>query len=311
MKILILAEHNGNLLSHTVYQSVTAALFWEAPIEILVVGNNIDAVAEQAASIVGVSYVVKAEAKYLTHQLAEDVADILANIGHQYRVILAADSTFSRNILPRAAAMLDVDVISDVQEINADNTYVRSMFTGSINAIVKSDDEIQILTVHSSNYIAAGKNSSKVKITTTKTQTKQNRSFWVSESKTESSGPDLRSAKVVVSGGGSLGSVEDFNNLLLPLANKLGAALGATRAAIEAGFAASDMLVGQSGVVVAPILYIAVGISGAVQHTQGIKDSKVIVAINHDPDAPIFKVADYWLVGDLFKVVPELTANIQ
>jgi electron transfer flavoprotein alpha subunit len=311
MKVLILAEHNGNELSHTVYQSVTAALFWDTPIEILVIGNNIDAVAEQAASIIGVSRVVKADARYLAHQLAEDVADILANIGQEYRAILSADSPYSRNILPRAAALLDVEMISDVLEIKSDNTYLRSIYTGSINATVQSDDAIQILTVHSSNYIAASKKHNPVEIAKTPTQAKPSHCHWVSESQAESSGPTLSAAKVVVSGGGSLGSVDGFNNLLTPLANKLGAALGATRAAIEAGFAPNYFLVGQSGVVVAPDLYLAVGISGAVQHINGIKDSKVIVAINQDPNAPIFKVADYWLVGDLFKVVPELTASIQ
>ena len=311
MKTLILAEHNGKELSQTLYQAVTAALFWQAPIEILVVGSDIDAVANEAASIAGVTGVVQADAQYLTHQLAENVAELLANFGQEYRVILAADSTFSRNILPRAAALLDVDMISDVLEIQADNTYVRSIYTGSINATLQSFDDIQILTVHSSHYVAAGKNSSKVQITKLVPQAEQSNSRWVSEARVQSTRPELNVAKMIVSGGGSLGSVEGFDSLLTPLANKLGAAIGASRAAIEAGFASSDLLVGQSGVVVAPDLYIAVGISGAVQHTHGIKDSRVIVAINQDPDAPIFQVADYWLVGDLFKVVPELTANIQ
>lgn len=311
MKLLILAEHNGKELNQTVYQAVTAALFWQAPIEILVLGSDIDAVANEAASIAGVTGVIQADTQYLTHQLAENVAELLANFGQEYRVILAADSTFSRNILPRAAALLDVDMISDVLEIQADNTYVRSIYTGSINATLQSFDDIQILTVHSSHYVAAGKNSSKVQITKLVPQAEQSNSRWVSEARVQSTRPELNVAKMIVSGGGSLGSVEGFDNLLTPLANKLGAAIGASRAAIEAGFASSDLLVGQSGVVVAPDLYIAVGISGAVQHTHGIKDSKVIVAINQDPDAPIFQVADYWLVGDLFKVVPELTANIQ
>lgn len=311
MKTLILAEHNGKELSQTVYQAVTAALFWQAPIEILIVGSDIDAVANEAASIAGVTDVVQADAQYLTHQLAENLAELLANFGQEYRVILAADSTFSRNILPRAAALLDVDMISDVLEIQADNTYVRSIYTGSINATLQSFDDIQILTVHSSHYVAAGKNSSKVQITKLVPQAEQSNSRWVSEARVQSTRPELNVAKMIVSGGGSLGSVEGFDSLLTPLANKLGAAIGASRAAIEAGFASSDLLVGQSGVVVAPDLYIAVGISGAVQHTHGIKDSRVIVAINQDPDAPIFQVADYWLVGDLFKVVPELTANIQ
>jgi electron transfer flavoprotein alpha subunit len=311
MRTLILAEHNGKALSRSVFQSVTAAQFWEAPIDILIAGNNISVVAEQAALISGVSRVIQAEAKHLNHQLAEDVAELVATLGPEYRFILAADSPFSRNILPRAAALLDVEMISDVLEIKSDNIYVRSIYSGSVNATVQSNDVIQVLTIHSSHYVAANSTNDKVENIKLAVQVTQNHSRWISETRFESARPALNLANVVVSGGGSLGSADGFDDLLSPLADKLGAALGATRAAIEAGYASSDMLVGQSGTVVAPDLYIAVGISGAVQHTHGIKDSKVIVAINQDPDAPIYQVADYWLVGDLFQVVPELTANIQ
>lgn len=311
MKILILAEHNGKELNPTVLQAVSAAQFWQAPIDILVAGSNIHKVAQQAASIIGVSRVIQADAQHLNHPLAEDVAELIASIGIEYQVILSAHSTFSRNILPRAAALLDVDMLSDVLEIQADNTYVRSIYAGSVNATVQSNDAIQVLTVHSSHYVAANNNSNQAEIVKIAAQTTQDQSRWVSETRFESARPALSSAKVVISGGGSFGSAASFDNLLSPLADKLGAALGASRAAIEAGFASSDMLVGQSGVVVAPDLYIAVGISGAVQHTYGMKDSKVIVAINENPDAPIFEVADYWLVADLFKAVPELTAAIQ
>ena len=311
MKILILAEHNSKELSPSVWQAVTAAQFWEAPIEILVVGSNIDAVAQQTASIVGVSRVLQIDADHLAHQLAEDVAELIASIGIEYQVILAAHSSFSRNVLPRAAALLDVDMLSDVLEIKAENTYVRAIYSGNVNATIKSKDYIQVLTVHGNSFVAANSNNSQVEIVKIAAQATQIHSHWIYEARFESTRPALSSAKVVVSGGGSLGSAAGFDHLLSPLADKLGAALGASRAAIEAGFASSNILVGQSGVVVAPDLYIAVGISGAIQHTHGMKDSKVVVAINQDPDAPIFQVADYWLVGDLFKVVPELTATIQ
>lgn len=311
MKILILAEHNGKELNPIVLQAVTAAQFWKAPIDILVAGSNIHKVAQQAASIIGVSRVIQADAQHLNHQLAEDLAKLITSIGIEYQVILSAHSAFSRNILPRAAALLDVDMLSDVSEIQADNTYVRSIYAGSVNATVQSNDAIHVLTVHSSHYVAAGNNSNQAEIVKIAAQTTQGQSRWVSETRFESNRPDLSTAKVVISGGGSFGSAASFDNLLSPLADKLGAALGASRAAIEAGFASSDILVGQSGVVVAPDLYIAVGISGAVQHTYGMKDSKVVVAINQDPDSPIFQVADYWLVADLFKAVPELTAAIQ
>lgn len=310
MKILILAEHNGRKLNPTVLQAVTAAQFWQAPIEVLVVGSNIDSVAQQAATIAGVSRVMQADAEHLKHQLAEHVAKLIAKIGHEYQVILAAHSSFSRNILPRAAALLDVDMLSDVLEIQADNTYVRAIYAGSVNATLQSDDAIQVLTIHSSHFVAASNNNKQVGIVNIEMPSSPQQTRWISETRFESNRPDLNTAKVVISGGGSLGSAASFENLLSPLATKLGAALGASRAAIEAGFASSDMLVGQSGVVVAPDLYIAVGISGAVQHTYGMKDSKVVVAINDNPDAPIFEVADYWLVADLFKAVPELTAAI-
>ena len=311
MKILILAEHNSKELSPSVWQAVTAAQFWEAPIEILVVGSNIDAVAQQAASIVGVSRVLQIDADHLAHQLAENVAELIASIGIEYQVILAAHSSFSRNVLPRAAALLDVDMISDVLEIHADSTYVRAIYSGNVNATIQSSDATQILTVHGNNFVVANSNNSQAEIVKLAVQVTQYQSRWITEARFASARPALSSAKVVVSGGGSLGSAAGFDHLLSPLADKLGAALGASRAAIEAGFASSNILVGQSGVVVAPDLYIAVGISGAIQHTHGMKDSKVVVAINQDPDAPIFQVADYWLVGDLFKVVPELTATIQ
>jgi electron transfer flavoprotein alpha subunit len=310
MKILILAEHDGKQLSPAVYQAVTAAQLWKAPVEVLVAGSNTNTVAKQASAISGVSRVLTSDATHLAHQLAEDVANIIVQVADEYQVILAAHSSFSRNILPRAAALLDVAMISDVLDIKADHTYVRSVYAGNIHTTIQSVDALQIVTVHSSNFVAAKNMDSQTEIVSIEAPEPFANTRWVSETRSLSDRPALGSAKVVISGGRSLGSAERFEELLSPLASKLGAALGATRAAVDAGFAPNDIQVGQTGVVVAPDLYIAVGVSGAVQHTYGMKDSKVVVAINQDPDAPIFQVADYGLVADLFDAIPELTKAI-
>jgi electron transfer flavoprotein alpha subunit len=310
MTILILAEHDGHQLSSSVQQAVTAAQFWNSSIHVLIAGNGSDAINQQAASIQGVERVINATATYFEHPLAEDVANLIVSISGEYEVILAAHSSFSRNALPRVAALLDVAMISDVLDIKANNTYVRSIYAGNILTTIQSTDAVQVLTVHGSNFAAAsvGNNAEIVSIETPSAYAKTR---WVSEVRSQSDRPALNSAKVVISGGRSLGSVERFEQVLSPLASKLGAALGATRAAVDAGFAPNDIQVGQTGIVVAPELYIAVGISGAVQHTYGMKDSRIVVAINQDPDAPIFQVADYGLVADLFEAVPALTAAIQ
>ena len=311
MKFLILAEHDGKQLSPAVYQAVTAAQVWNASVEVLLVGSNTKAVAEQVAAIAGISRVVQAEAAHLTHQLAEDVANIIVQIAGEYQVVLAAHSSFSRNILPRAAALLDVAMISDVLEIKADQTYVRSVYAGNIHTTIQSVDTLQVLTVHSSNFTAAKNTDVLAEIVSIAAPKPFTNTRWIGETRSLSDRPALSSAKVVISGGRSLGSAEKFEEVLSPLASKLGAALGATRAAVDAGFAPNDIQVGQTGVVVAPDLYIAIGVSGAVQHTYGMKDSKIVVAINQDPDAPIFQVADYGLVADLFEAIPELTKAIQ
>jgi electron transfer flavoprotein alpha subunit len=310
MTILILAEHDSNQLSPSVRQAVTAAQLWNSPIHILIAGNHSDAIHKQAASIQGVERVLHANASHLDHPLAEDVANLIVTISSGYEVILAAHSAFSRNALPRVAALLDVAMISDVLEIKADNTYFRSTYAGNVLTTIQSTDAIQVLTVHSSNFSAAGLTGN-AEIISVETPAAFGKTRWLSEVRSQSDRPALSSAKVVISGGRSLGSAERFEQVLSPLASKLGAALGATRAAVDAGFAPNDIQVGQTGVVVAPELYIAVGVSGAVQHTYGMKDSRIVVAINQDPDAPIFQVADYGLVADLFEAVPALTAAIQ
>jgi electron transfer flavoprotein alpha subunit len=310
MKILILGEHDGNQLSPSVQQAVTAAQFWNAPVHVLIAGNETNTIAQQAASIRGVERVIQANAPHLSHPLAEDVANLVVSIRDKYKVILAAHSSFSRNILPRVSALLDVAMISDVLEIKANNIYVRSIYAGNILSTIQSTDAVQVLTVHGSNFSAASLDGD-AEIFMIEIPTAYTKARWLSEDIRQSNRPALSSAKVVISGGRSLGSAEKFEQVLSPLAAKLGAALGATRAAVDAGFAPNDIQVGQTGVVVAPELYIAVGISGAVQHTYGMKDSRIVVAINQDPDAPIFQVADYGLVADLFEVVPALTTAIQ
>ena len=319
MTVLILAEHDGHQLSASTNQAVTAAQFWNAPIHVLVAGQNVSTIAQKVSSIQGVARVISANAPHLAHPIAEDLADILDCIANDYDVILAAHSSFSRNVLPRFAALKDVAMISDVLSIKANNTYIRSVYAGNILTTVQSEDVVQVLTVHASNYSAAAFNdvaqnndaSISAEIISVDVPAPFTKTRWVSETHNLSDRPALGTAKMVVSGGRSLGSAANFEQLLFPLATKLGAALGATRAAVDAGYAPNDMQVGQTGVVVAPELYIAVGVSGAIQHTYGMRDSKVVVAINQDPDAPIFQVADYGLVADLFDVIPALTAAIK
>ncbi|MES2499617.1 MAG: FAD-binding protein [Pseudomonadota bacterium] len=308
MKTLILAEHNGKELSPAVQHAVTAAQFWQVPIDLLIAGGN-DAIVQKAASISGVTRILHANAAHFTHALAEDVANLIVSIAKDYQVILAAHSSYSRNILPRVGALLDVAMVSDALTIHANNTYTRSCYAGNVHNLIQSIDHTQVLTIHSSSFAAAsiGANTEIVHIDAPAAFTKTR---WISETHNLSDRPALTSAKIVVSGGRSLGSAEKFEEVLSPLATKLGAALGATRAAVDAGYAPNDIQVGQTGVVVAPELYIAIGVSGAVQHTYGMKDSKIVVAINQDPDAPIFQVADYGLVADLFEAVPTLTAAL-
>lgn len=309
MKTLVIAEHNGKQLSPAVQQAVTAAQFWQTPIDLLVAGGN-DAIVQAAASIQGVGRVLHASAGHLVHPLAEDVANLILSIANDYQVILAAHSSFSRNILPRVSALLDVAMISDALAIQANNTYIRSGYTGSIHNVIQSTDKVQVLTIHSSRFAPAGLGNT-AEVINIDAPAPFSKTRWISETHNPSDRPALSSAKIVVSGGRSLGSAEKFEEVLVPLATKLGAALGATRAAVDAGYAPNDIQVGQTGVVVAPELYIAVGVSGAVQHTYGMKDSKIVVAINQDPDAPIFQIADYGLVTDLFEAIPALTAAIK
>ena len=310
MNILVLAEHDGHKLKQATRQAVTAAQRWQAPVHVLVVGHEVGAMAQEAARLTGVAEVVTADAAHLAHALAEDVADLLVRLAAHYQVILAPHTAFSKNVLPRAAALLDVAMISDVIAIDGPKTYQRPIYAGNIAATVESSDAIQILTVRASSFAAAEPSNQAAPIRAVEVGHGTALARWLGEKRNVSDRPELATARVVISGGRSLGSAEQFEAVLAPLAQRLDAALGATRSAVDAGYAPNDIQVGQTGTVVAPELYIAVGISGAVQHLAGMKDSKVIVAINHDPDAQIFQVADYGLVADLFAAVPALVAAL-
>lgn len=309
MSVLILAEHENQKLKSSVAQLVSAAQCWKQAVHVLLVGNDLATVAQDAAAISGVASVMCVEAPHLQHPLAEDVANIIAGMGRDYAVILAAHSAFGRNALPRVAALLDVEMIGNVVEIQAPATYVRPIYVGNIFATVRSDDPIQVVTLRASRFDRAdtGNHAEIIKRAAPPASAKTR---WLSETRNQSDRPELDSASVVVSGGRSLGSAENFESVLGPLADKLHSAMGATRSAVDAGFAPNDIQIGQTGTVVAPELYIAVGISGAVQHTAGMQDSKIVVAINHDPEAAIFQTADYGLIADLFEAVPALTAAL-
>ncbi len=315
MNSLILAEHDGRKLKPATYRAVTAAQRWQSPVHILVVGHQIASIAQEAAAIHGVAQVMLLDAAALAHPLAEDVADLIVRLSRAYQVILAPHTAFGKNVLPRVAALLDVAMLSDVMTILGPKTYVLPIYAGSVYATVESADTVQVLTVRAGSFaMAAAGNGAPIVTLAISAETSPATTCgvrWLGATHNMSDRPDLASARVVVSGGRALGSSAQFQAVLAPLAERLGGALGATRAAVDAGFAPNDIQVGQSGVVVAPELYIAVGISGAVQHTAGMKDSKVIVAINHDADAAIFQVADYGLVANLFEAVPALTAALK
>ncbi|MFL9608889.1 electron transfer flavoprotein subunit alpha/FixB family protein [Methylobacillus sp. Pita2] len=307
MSILILAEHDGKHIKQSTRQAVSAAGAWQLPVHVLVTGSNSAALAKEASEIAGVAKVLHADAAHFEHPLAEDVAALLVQLGADYKVILSAHTAFSKSVLPRVAALLDVAMISDAISITAPSTYVRPIYAGNVLSTVESSDAIQVVTIRATSFAAAA-NGANAEVTAVNVPASAGLSRWIKEDKTVSDRPELSSARVVVSGGRSL--AERFNELLEPLAHRFGGALGATRAAVDAGFAPNDIQVGQTGTIVAPELYFAIGISGAMQHLAGMKDSKIIVAINHDPDAPIFQHADYGLVANLFDAVPELTAAL-
>ena len=309
MAILVIAEHDNGSLKAATLNTVAAAQKIGGEIDVLVAGANCGAAAQAAAQLQGVSKVKVADAAHYDSQTAENLTALVVANAAGYSHILAPATTFGKNLLPRVAALLDVAQISEITGVESADTFVRPIYAGNALATVKSADAVKVITVRTTAFDAvatggaAAVESLAAAADTAQSQL-QNREL------TKSERPELGAAKIIVSGGRGLGSGENYHKLLEPLADKLGAALGASRAAVDAGFVPNDYQVGQTGKIVAPQLYIAVGISGAIQHLAGMKDSKVIVAINKDPDAPIFQVADYGLVGDLFEVVPQLVGSV-
>lgn len=311
MKTLVIAEHDNTRLATATLNAITAATRFGGEVDILVAGHRCDAAAAQAASLAGTSRVLKADAAHYADALAENLAVLIQGMAGSggYRAILAGASSFGKNLLPRVAALLDVAAISDVVAIDAPGRYQRPIYAGNVLVAVESDQPLDVLTVRTTAFDpAATGGSAPVEPVASGPDLGLSRVTGRELSKSER--PELGAAAIVVSGGRGLGSGENYQRLLEPLADRLGAALGASRAAVDAGFVPNDYQVGQTGKIVAPGLYIAVGISGAIQHLAGMKDAKVIVAINKDPDAPIFQIADYGLVADLFEAVPALTAGL-
>lgn len=310
MKILIIAEHDNKTLKSATHHTVSAAQELGKDIEVIVIGYNCQTVVDQATKLPHVARVLVADDAVYEHQLAENSAQLIADIGKEYAYILTAATTFGKNLLPRAAALLDISMLSDVMQIVSADTFVRPIYAGNIMATVQSDDRIKAMTIRTTAFAPAQENQqANATIEKISNAIANMLSRFENQTLTKSSRPELTSARIVISGGRGLKSADNFH-LIENIADKLGAAVGASRAAVDAGFAPNDYQVGQTGKVVAPDLYIAVGISGAIQHLAGMKDSKVIVAINNDPDAPIFQVADYGLVGDLFTILPELQSEL-
>lgn len=309
MTTLLLAEHDNQTLNPLTARALTAARQLGAPVTVLVAGEGCRAVAEAAAGLDGVERVLLAEAPHLEHRLAEPLAALLAALAGGFSALVAPASTTGRNVMPRAAALLDVMQLSDVTAIEAPDVFVRPTYAGNALETVRTADAIKVVTVRASAFEPAGAGDA-APVETVAPPADPGLSFFEDAAATASDRPDLAAARIVVSGGRALGSREEFERLVLPLAEKLGAAVGATRAAVDAGYAPNEWQVGQTGRVVAPDLYIACGISGAIQHLAGMKGSRVVVAVNSDPEAPIFQVADYGLVGDLFALLPELTGKL-
>ncbi len=305
MSVLVIAEHDNASIKGATLNTVAAAKQLEGDIHVLVAGSACNAAAEQAKQIEGVAKVLVADAESYAYALAENVGALIAELASDYTHVLAPATTMGKNILPRAAALIDSQMISDVMSIESVDTFTRPIYAGNVIAKVQSSDAIKVLTVRATAFDPVAADSGSAEIATLSDAKDLGVSAFASEELAVSDRPELTSARVVISGGRGLQNGENFN-LLYSLADKLGAAVGASRAAVDAGFVPNDMQVGQTGKIVAPDLYIAVGISGAIQHLAGMKDSKVIVAINKDEEAPIFQVADYGLVADLFDAVPEL-----
>ncbi len=305
MPALVLAEHDNQVLKPSTLNTIAAASALGGPVTVLVAGAGCGAVAQAAAKVAGVTKVLLADSPHLADQLAESVAAQLLAVAGGFDAILAPATAFGKNVLPRVAAMLDVAQISDIIGVVSPDTFLRPIYAGNAIATVQSTDKVRVITVRTTGFDAAATDGGSGSVENAAAVADAGLSRFVGREIGKSDRPELTAAKVVVSGGRGMGSADNFK-LLEPLADRLGAAIGASRAAVDAGYAPNDWQVGQTGKIVAPQLYVAVGISGAIQHLAGMKDSKVIVAINKDPEAPIFGVADYGLVGDLFQAVPEV-----
>ena len=309
MTILVIAEHDNQSLKAATLNTVAAAQKIGGDIHVLVAGANCQSAAQQAAQLNGVSTVKVADAAHYQNQTAENLTALVIANAAGYSHILAPATTFGKNLLPRVAALLDVAQISDIVGVEAADTFIRPIYAGNALATVKSADAVKVITVRTTAFDAVG-NGGAAAVESIAAAADTAQTSLQGRELTVSARPELGAAKIIVSGGRGLGSGENYHKVLEPLADKLGAALGASRAAVDAGFVPNDYQVGQTGKIVAPQLYIAVGISGAIQHLAGMKDSKVIVAINKDADAPIFQVADYGLVADLFEAVPQWVAGV-
>jgi electron transfer flavoprotein alpha subunit len=311
MTALVIAEHDHGTLKPATLNTITAAIACGGDVHVLIAGHNASGAAQAAAQISGVAKVIHADGPSLAEQLAENVAAQVLQLASNYSHLLFPATAHGKNVAPRVAAKLDVAQISDVTQVDSPDTFERPIYAGNAIAIVQSLDKIKVLTVRTTGFDAAAQsNSAQAAIETIAAVNDSGTSRFVGSEIAKNDRPELTAAKIIVSGGRALGSSDKFNEVMTPLADKLGAALGASRAAVDAGYAPNDWQVGQTGKIVAPQLYIACGISGAIQHLAGMKDSKVIVAINKDPEAPIFSVADYGLEADLFVAVPELIAAL-
>ena len=307
MTSLVIAEHDNASIKGATLNTVTAAAACGGDVHVLVAGHNAAAAAQAAAQIAGVSKVIHADSEALAHGLAENVAAQVLAIAGNYSHILFPATAGGKNVAPRVAAKLDVAQISDITKVDSADTFERPIYAGNAIATVQSTDATKVITVRTTGFDAAAATGGSAAVESAAAQADSGKSSFKGSEIAKNDRPELTAAKIIVSGGRALGSSEKFNEVMTPLADKLGAAIGASRAAVDAGYAANDLQVGQTGKIVAPQLYVACGISGAIQHLAGMKDSKVIVAINKDPEAPIFSVADFGLEADLFAAVPELT----
>ncbi|MEM8652155.1 MAG: FAD-binding protein [Pseudomonadota bacterium] len=305
MATLLIADHDNASLSDQTAKAMTAAVEIGGDVHVLVAGKGCDAAAQEAAKLSGVAKVLVADADHYEHQLAEPTADLIVSMADGYDTIMSAATTSGKNIMPRVAALLDVMQVSDITAVHSADTFERPIYAGNALQTVQATDAKKVITVRTAGFASADMGGS-ASVEAATAAADPGLSKFAGEKIVESDRPELTSAKIIISGGRALGSSEKFEEVILPVADKLGAAVGASRAAVDAGYAPNDWQVGQTGKVVAPDLYIAAGISGAIQHLAGMKDSKIIVAINKDEEAPIFQVSDYGLVADLFDVLPEL-----